>query len=149
ALKLVVAKSSFEHTKNNITDSSDESNKTRVLDLITEITGSSTTPLVASSGLTIQYAIMMGLVHEALESHNGKEIKFIVPANCYGGTNDQARRVADSLDNVEIVDLLVDGENNMVESLDAILDRIAKEDAVPYIIAEIPTNPRVEVPNLQ
>ena len=25
---------------------------------------------------------------------------------------------------------------------------IAKEDAVPYIIAEIPTNPRVEVPNL-
>jgi cystathionine beta-lyase/cystathionine gamma-synthase len=29
-----------------------------------------------------------------------------------------------------------------------ILDQLAKEDAVPYIIAEIPTNPRVEVPNM-
>ena len=28
------------------------------------------------------------------------------------------------------------------------LDQIANEDAVPYIIAEIPTNPRVEVPDL-
>ena len=29
-----------------------------------------------------------------------------------------------------------------------VLDQIANEDAVPYIIAEIPTNPRVEVPDL-
>jgi Trk K+ transport system NAD-binding subunit len=29
-----------------------------------------------------------------------------------------------------------------------VLTKIANEDAVPYIIAEIPTNPRVEVPNL-
>ena len=28
------------------------------------------------------------------------------------------------------------------------MDQIANEDAVPYIIAEIPTNPRVEVPDL-
>ena len=28
------------------------------------------------------------------------------------------------------------------------MDQIASEDAVPYIIAEIPTNPRVEVPDL-
>jgi hypothetical protein len=33
----------------------------------------------------------------------------VVPPNCYGGTNDQARRVAEALTNVEIVDLLVDG----------------------------------------
>src|SRR5690554_7322602 len=64
-------------------------------------------------------------------------------------SNDQARRVAACLDNVEIVDLLVDGDNEMVQSIDTILDDIAREDAVPYIIAEIPTNPRVEVPDLQ
>jgi cystathionine beta-lyase/cystathionine gamma-synthase len=36
----------------------------------------------------------------------------------------------------------------MVQSIDQVLAQIANEDAVPYIIAEIPTNPRVEVPNL-
>jgi hypothetical protein len=46
------------------------------------------------------------------------------------------------------VDLLVDGDNDMVQSIDTVLAQIANEDAVPYIIAEIPTNPRVEVPNL-
>jgi hypothetical protein len=34
------------------------------------------------------------------------------------------------------------------KSIDTVLTQIALEDAVPYIIAEIPTNPRVEVPNL-
>ena len=65
-----------------------------------------------------------------------------------GGTNDQARRVAASIDQVEVVDLPVDGGNDMVQSIDTILDRLANEDAIPYIIAEIPTNPRVEVPDL-
>ena len=50
---------------------------------------------------------------------------------------------------MEIVDLLVDRENDMVQSIESVLTQIAKEDAVPYIIAEIPTNPRVEVPNLE
>jgi cystathionine beta-lyase/cystathionine gamma-synthase len=36
----------------------------------------------------------------------------------------------------------------MVQSVDAILQNIAAQDAIPYIIAEIPTNPRVEVPDL-
>jgi len=36
----------------------------------------------------------------------------------------------------------------MVSSINVVLDKIAKEDAIPYIIAEIPTNPRVEVPEL-
>jgi cystathionine beta-lyase/cystathionine gamma-synthase len=36
----------------------------------------------------------------------------------------------------------------MVTSINRILDEVATEDAVPYIIAEIPTNPRVEVPDL-
>jgi cystathionine beta-lyase/cystathionine gamma-synthase len=72
----------------------------------------------------------------------------VVPPNCYGGTNDQARRVAACIDNVEVVDLPVDGDNNMVQSVDAVLAKIANEDAIPYIIAEIPTNPRVEVPDL-
>ena len=36
----------------------------------------------------------------------------------------------------------------MVQSIDRVLDIIADEDAVAYIIAEIPTNPRVEVPDL-
>jgi hypothetical protein len=36
----------------------------------------------------------------------------------------------------------------MVQSTAMVLDKVAREDAVPYIIAEIPTNPRVEVPDL-
>ena len=72
-----------------------------------------------------------------------------MPTNCYGGTNDQARRVAACLDHVEIVDLAVDGNNDMVQSLETVLAKIAHDDAIPYIIAEIPTNPRVEVPDLQ
>jgi cystathionine beta-lyase/cystathionine gamma-synthase len=127
----------------------EDENKPSVLNSIKEITGSPTAALVGSSGLSIQYAIMMGLIHDAQEKHKGKAIKFIVPPNCYGGTNDQARRVAACLDNVEIVDLLVDGDNEMVQSIDSVLTKIAHEDAVPYIIAEIPTNPRVEVPDLQ
>ena len=123
-------------------------NKTTVLDAIADVTGSTTKAVIGSSGLSIQYAIMMGLVHDAQENHKGKGIKFIVPPNCYGGTNDQARRVAACIDNVEIVDLAVDGGDDMVQSIDSILDQIASEDAVPYIIAEIPTNPRVEVPEL-
>ncbi len=123
-------------------------NKKIVLESIKEITGTTINPLVASSGLSIQYAIMMGLIHDAQENYPEKAIKFIVPPNCYGGTNDQARRVADCLKNVEIVDLPVDGNNDMVQSIETVLTKIATEDAVPFIIAEIPTNPRVEVPNL-
>jgi cystathionine beta-lyase/cystathionine gamma-synthase len=48
-----------------------------------------------------------------------------------------------------VVDLAVDGDHDMVQSIDIVLDKIANEDAVPYIIAEIPTNPRVEVPDLK
>ncbi|MCP2044023.1 PLP-dependent transferase [Pontibacter sp. HSC-36F09] len=143
ALQQLVGKPSSDHEQRDV-----EINKARVLASIRKITGTKSKALVASSGLSMQYAIMMGLVHEALENHKGKAIKFIVPPNCYGGTNDQARRVAACLDNVEIVDLLVDGENDMVQSIDTVLDKIASLDAVPYIIAEIPTNPRVEVPDL-
>lgn len=143
ALESLIEKSPFENTK-NIT----ETNKKSVLNSIAAITGSNTKALVASSGLSIQYAILMGLIHDALEKHKGKAIKIVVPPNCYGGTNDQSRRVAACIDNVEVVDLLVDGDNDMVQSIDTILTKIANEDAIPYIIAEIPTNPRVEVPNL-
>ncbi len=122
--------------------------KTSVLNSIKEITGTETNPLVASSGLSVQYAILMGLIHDAQEKHKGKAIKIVVPPNCYGGTNDQARRVAACLDNVEVMDLAVDGGNDMVLSVDSVLNKTAEEDAVPYIIAEIPTNPRVEVPDL-
>jgi len=125
-----------------------EANKSRVLETIKEITGTTSKPLVASSGLSMQYAIMMGLIDHALKNHPGKAIKFVVPPNCYGGTNDQARRVAAASETVSIVDLPVDGDNDMVQSLDTVLAQIAEEDAVPYIIAEIPTNPRVEVPDL-
>ena len=126
-----------------------QKNKTLVEHTINKITGSNTKVLLASSGLSMQYAIMMGLVHDALENYPGKAIKFIVPPNCYGGTNDQARRVAACISNVEVVDLPVDGDNDMVQSIDTILEQIAKDDAIPYIIAEIPTNPRVEVPDLK
>ena len=144
ALKALVAQKDIPPAKSDV-----EEAKKSVLKSIQKITGSPTTPLVASSGLSIQYAIMMGLIHDAQENHQGKPIKFLVPPNCYGGTNDQARRVAACLDNVEIVDLPVDGNNDMVQSIDTVLTKVAAEDAIPYIIAEIPTNPRVEVPNLQ
>jgi cystathionine beta-lyase/cystathionine gamma-synthase len=126
-----------------------ENNKASVIASIQKITGTNSNALLASCGLSMQYAIMMGLIDEAQEKHSGKAIKIVVPPNCYGGTNDQARRVAASLENVDIVDLPVDGENDMVQSTDMVLEQVAKEDAVPYIIAEIPTNPRVEVPNLE
>jgi len=144
ALKLIIDKSSVHSIKSDV-----EGNKTKVLSSLKSITRTDIKPLVASSGLSMQYAIMMGLVHDAQVNHPKKGIKFIVPPNCYGGTNDQARRVAACLPNVEVVDLPVDREHNMVESIDTVLDKIAKDDGVPYIIAEIPTNPRVEVPDLE
>ncbi|WP_296621205.1 cystathionine beta-synthase [Marivirga sp.] len=125
-----------------------EANKASVLESIKKVTDADTKALLGNCGLSVQYAIMMGLVEEALEKHPGKEIKIIVPPNCYGGTNDQARRVAACIPNVEILDLPVDGDNDMVQSTDQVLDQVSKENALPYIIAEIPTNPRVEVPNL-
>ncbi len=143
ALQSLVAQTPLGTLKNI-----NEVNKNNVLKSIKTITGTTSEPLVASSGLSIQYAIMMGLIHDAKTKHPGKAIKIVVPPNCYGGTNDQARRVAATLNHVEIVDLLVDGDNDMVQSIDSVLSQIAYEDAIPYIIAEIPTNPRVEVPNL-
>ncbi len=143
ALKAFVSESSFQIAKSNV-----EEDRKSVIKTVKEITGSPTKALFGSSGLSVQYAIMMGLIHDAHIHHKGKAIKFIVPPNCYGGTNDQARRVAACLNNVEIVDLPVDGDNEMVKSINTILTKIAAEDAVPYIIAEIPTNPRVEVPDL-
>lgn len=142
-LKILTAQSSLEPKENTI-----ETNKAMVLDSIATITGSKTKALIASSGLSIQYAVVMGLIHDAKENHKGKAIKIIVPPNCYGGTNDQARRVAACIDSVQILDLLVDGGKDMVESIALLLDKIADEDAIPIIIAEIPTNPRVEVPDL-
>ena len=144
ALKLLIDKSSVHKIKSDV-----EGNKTSVLNSIKSITGTTAKPLVASSGLSMQYAIMMGLIDHAQENHKGKAIKIVVPPNCYGGTNDQARRVAACLDNVQVVDLPVDGDNDMVHSIDIVLNKIASEDAIPYIIAEIPTNPRVEVPELE
>lgn len=144
ALQQLTGKPSSHQEKSNV-----ETNKVLVLDSIKKVTGTNTNALLGSSGLSVQYAIMMGLIDDALTKHRGKAIKIIVPPNCYGGTNDQARRVAACIDNVEVVDLLVDGDNDMVQSTNLVLDRVAKEDAVPYIIAEIPTNPRVEVPDLK
>jgi cystathionine beta-lyase/cystathionine gamma-synthase len=144
ALNTLIGNSIEENTSDKLAK-----NKTRVKKSIKEITGTELEPTVASSGLSMQYAIMMGLIEHAQENHPGKEIKFVVPTNCYGGTNDQARRVAACLPHVEVLDLAVDGDNNMVQSIEVVLSRIAEADAIPYIIAEIPTNPRVEVPDLQ
>ena len=126
----------------------DQKNKDLVLSIIREITNTKGNASIGSCGLSIQYAIMMGLIHDSLDKHKGKDIKFIVPPNCYGGTNDQARRVAACLPNVSILDLHVDSGQDMVQSIEKILDEVADQDAIPFIIAEIPTNPRVEVPDL-
>jgi len=115
---------------------------------IQENTGSHLTPLIASSGLSIQYAILMAFIENAIKQHPSQVIKIILPPNCYGGTNDQSRRIADLIPNVGIVDLLVDGGQNLVNSLDEALNSVAQIDGVPIVLAEIPTNPRVEVPNM-
>lgn len=115
---------------------------------INSITKTNSSVVLGSCGLSVQYAIMMGLIDKAQVENNGKKICFIVPPNCYGGTNDQARRVAACLDFVSIVDLPVDSGKEMSTELDRILESCAQEDVVPYIIAEIPTNPRVEIPDL-
>ena len=127
----------------------DQSHKQAVIQTINKVTNTTAKAVVGSSGLSIQYAIMMGLVHHAREQHPNKPIRFVVPPNCYGGTNDQARRIAASVANVAVVDLPVDRDNDMVSSTEDVLNQLAQEDAVPYIIAEIPTNPRVEVPELE
>lgn len=116
---------------------------------IDDITHTTNGAHFGNCGLSVQYAIMMGLVQYANEKYQGKDIKFIVPPNCYGGTNDQARRVAANLSHVEILDLPVDGGNDMVSGVEKILEEVSKMNAVPFIIAEIPTNPRVEVPDLR
>lgn len=147
ALHLILGDdSSYQDSLNNIPT---DMYKTNVQGLISKITGTRTMPLIGSSGLSVQYAIMMGLTDYATENYIGKAIKFIVPTNCYGGTNDQARRVAECVPNVEIIDLAVDGQSDMVNSLNAILHKVAEQDAIAYVIAEIPTNPRLEVPNLE
>jgi len=119
-----------------------------VADCVRENTGASGSVLVASSGLSIQYAILMGLVEDAQTRYPDKPIAIILPPNCYGGTNDQARRVATLIPNADIVDLLVDGGQDLVSSLRVALAQVAEADAVPIVLAEIPTNPRVEVPDL-
>ena len=144
ALKMLTDSSYAPDNANDV-----EENRSRVLDSIKKITGTDIKAVIGSSGLSVQYAIMMGLIDDALEKHQGKSVKIIVPPNCYGGTNDQARRVAACVPNVEVLDLHVDGDHDMVQSIDVVMERVAKENAVPYIIAEIPTNPRVEVPDLE
>ena len=120
----------------------------QVNDSILDITNTKIQPQVGSSGLSVQYGIMMGLIHYAIEKHKEKDIKLIVPTNCYGGTNDQARRIANCIENVEVIDLDVDNGIDMAENIEVVLKKIANEDSIAFIIAEIPTNPRVEVPNL-
>lgn len=122
--------------------------KEKVFNAIKEITTSTSKVVVGSSGLSTQYAVAMGLVAHSLEEYPGKKITFIVPPNCYGGTNDQARRIAACSETIHVVDLLVDGGEHMDQSIDQVLEEVAKEDAIPFIIVEIPTNPRVEVPDL-
>ncbi|MBZ9777827.1 cystathionine beta-synthase [Psychroflexus sp. CAK8W] len=144
ALQRLIGKLPSVHVHRDV-----EKNKASVVESVQKITATQSNVLLGSCGLSVQYAIMMGLIDNAMQKHPGKAIKIIVPPNCYGGTNDQARRVVAAIDNVDILDLPVDRDNDMVQSTDQVLDEVAREDAVPLIIAEIPTNPRVEVPNLE
>jgi cystathionine beta-lyase/cystathionine gamma-synthase len=134
---------------NTNVESSVDVSPSALIQTISHITKTSEAAAIGNCGLSVQYSIMMGLIHHAQEKHKGMDIKFIVPPNCYGGTNDQARRVAACVENVEIIDLPVDSGKDMVEELERILSGTANEGAVAYIIAEIPTNPRVEIPDLQ
>ena len=137
-----LAGSSFELKIKNV------ESKQSVLNNINKITKSETKALLGNCGLSVQYSITMGLIEDALEKYPGKDIKIIIPPNCYGGTNDQARRIAACIENVEVLDLPVDSGKTMEDSVEKVLSQVSEIDAVPFIIAEIPTNPRVEVPDL-
>jgi hypothetical protein len=80
AIQSIVKQKATASTKSNV-----EADKKAVLEIIQEITNTNIKPLVASSGLSIQYAILMGLIHDAVEKHPEKAIKIIVQPNCYGG----------------------------------------------------------------
>jgi cystathionine beta-lyase/cystathionine gamma-synthase len=146
-LNEMVGQDSTKTNENNPVQNQ-EKDKQIVINCIKENTGSELTPLIASSGLSIQYAMMMGLVENAIKLYPNKPIKILLPPNCYGGTNDQSRRIADLIPNVGIVDLLVDGGQDLVSSLDVALKTVADSDGVSLVLAEIPTNPRVEVPDM-
>ncbi len=133
----------------DLSEESQNNNKQIAVKYIKENTGSELMPLIGSSGLSIQYAMLMGLVENAIKHYPNKPIKILLSPNCYGGTNDQSRRIADLIPNVGIVDLLVDGGQNLVTSLDEALKAVADVDGVPLVLAEIPTNPRVEVPDMK
>jgi hypothetical protein len=62
ALKSLVTHSPVATQKSNV-----EADKNQFYSIRT-ITNTTTKPLVASSGLSIQYAIMMGLIHDAVET---------------------------------------------------------------------------------
>src|SRR5690606_28252099 len=99
---LVALKALISHAPVERENYLEKADKTSVLKSINNITATNSKALVATSGLSIQYAILMGLIHDAVENKKDKAIKIIVPPNCYGGTNDQARRVAACLDQVDI-----------------------------------------------
>lgn len=80
AIQSIVKQKATASTKSNV-----EADKKAVLEIIQEITNTNIKPLVASSGLSVQYAILMGLIHDAVEKHPEKAIKIIVQPNCYGG----------------------------------------------------------------
>jgi len=105
-------------------------------------------PVLASSGLSVQYAIFMGFIEKVRTEFPSKQIKFLIPPNCYGGTNDQARRIAACDEGIQIIDMPVDKDRNIITTLDQALDEIALAGAIGIVLAEIPTNPRVEVPDL-
>ena len=105
-------------------------------------------PVLASSGLSVQYAIFMGFIEKVRTDFPSKQIKFLIPPNCYGGTNDQARRIAACDEGIQIIDMPVDKDRDIITTLDQALDEIALADAIGIVLAEIPTNPRVEVPDL-
>lgn len=152
-LKDIITIDTNERELTNKEEKNKEKNNEKELEkIIQTISQSATSVCLGTSGLSVQYAIMMGLIDYASTHQTKRPIHFIVPPNCYGGTNDQARRVAACKENVEIVDLPVDSGKDMVSELQKILSEIEKAPLenrpIPYIIAEIPTNPRVEIPDL-
>jgi hypothetical protein len=67
-----LASQSYRPTESTVT-----AGKKAVLAEIKKITNTNIEPLVASSGLSIQYAIMMGLIHDAAVNHPNKAIKWL------------------------------------------------------------------------
>jgi hypothetical protein len=83
----------------------------------------------------------MGLIHDAIENHPGKErSNLVVPPNCYGGTTTRPGKLLVQI-KCGSSDLPVDGDNDMVKSIDKVLIFKSLYDGAVLLILLLKSQP--------